>query len=148
MLGMLHLVCFVVILGVSIMLVSLYYVVYCWLVVSMVSSPLSCVSPLHLTYVVKFGHPCHISRLASNHHGLLIIPIHWLALSLSLLSTSKLVCGYHNMAFRWMLHIGGGWDSPLLWKALWVPRKALYKSNELLLFKKVTLSMLIHATPS
>ncbi len=34
-----------------------------------------------------------------------------------------------------MLHTGGGWgDSPLLCKALWVPRKALYKCNELLLF--------------
>ncbi len=42
------------------MLVSLYYVVFCCLIVGMVSSPLSCVSHLHLTYGVKFGHPCHI----------------------------------------------------------------------------------------
>ncbi len=34
---------------------------------------------------------------------------------------------------RWMLHIGGGWGDPLLLcKALWVPRKALYKCIELL----------------
>ncbi len=33
---------------------------------------------------------------------------------------------------RWMLHIGGGWV-PLLCKALWVSRKALYKCNKLLL---------------
>ncbi len=39
----------------------------------------------------------------------------------------------------WMLHIGGGWgDSLLLCKALWVPRKALYKCNKLLLKLKRT----------
>ncbi len=38
-------------------------------------------------------HPGQIRPLASDHHGLLIIPIHWLASSLSLLSTNKLVCG-------------------------------------------------------
>ncbi len=33
-----------------------------------------------------------------------------------------------------MLHIGGGWEeTPLLCKALWVPRKALYECNKLLL---------------
>ncbi len=32
-------------------------------------------------------------KLAFDHHGLLIIPIHWLASSLGLLSTSKLLCG-------------------------------------------------------
>ncbi len=36
---------------------------------------------------------------------------------------------------RWMLHTGGGWgDPPLLCKALWVPRKALYTCNKILLF--------------
>ncbi len=38
-------------------------------------------------------HPGQIRPLASDHHGLLIIPVHWLAASLSLLSTNKLVCG-------------------------------------------------------
>ncbi len=35
---------------------------------------------------------------------------------------------------RWMLHIGGGWGDPppLLCKAHWVPRKALYTCNKLL----------------
>ncbi len=51
-------------------------------------------------------------KLASDHHGLLIIPIHWLASSLCLLSTSKLAF-WRTMAAvassRWMLHIGGGW---------------------------------------
>ncbi len=43
--------------------------------------------------------------------------LHWLASSLCLLSTSKLVCGGRSGAVtssRWMLHIGGGWgDIPL-----------------------------------
>ncbi len=37
---------------------------------------------------------------------------------------------------RWMLHTVGGWGNPpppLLCKALWVPRKVLYKCKELLL---------------
>ncbi len=39
--------------------------------------------------------------------------------------------------FRWTLHTGGGWGNPPpppLCKALWVPRKALYKCNKLLLY--------------
>ncbi len=53
-------------------------------------------------------HLWHIRPLASDHHGLLIIPIHWLASSLGLLSTSKLVCGECSGAL-WLLshHLGG-----------------------------------------
>ncbi len=63
--------------------------------------------------------------------------IYWLASSLGVLSTSKLECGGRSGAMaavtssRWILHIGGGRDYPLLCKALWVPRKALYKCNKL-----------------
>ncbi len=74
-------------------------------------------------------HPGQTSPLAFEHHGLLIIPIHWLTSSLFLLFTSKLWWAFwRTMAavasFRWMLHIGGGWgDTPWQW-ALWVLRKA------------------------
>ncbi len=91
-------------------------------------------------------HPGQICPLASDHHGLLTIPIYWLASSLCLLSTSKLVCGvwwafWRTMAAvassRWMLHTGDGWgDIPWQCRTLWVlrkSRKALYKCNELLL---------------
>ncbi len=45
------------------------------------------------------------------NHDLLIIPIHWLASSICLLSTNKLVCGGGSGAV-W-LHTGGGWgDTP------------------------------------
>ncbi len=47
-------------------------------------------------------HPGQICPLASEHHGLLIIPIHWLASSIGLLSTSKLVCGGCSGAL-WLL---------------------------------------------
>ncbi len=48
--------------------------------------------------------PGQICPLASDHHGLLIIPIHWLASLLCLLFTSKLVCGGRSGAI-WMLHM-------------------------------------------
>ncbi len=81
------------------------------------------------------------SPLASDHHGLLIIPIHWLASSLCLLSTNKLVCGGRSGALWLPSHHPGGCCTlvvdeeiaPLLCKALWVSRKALYKCNKLLL---------------
>ncbi len=72
----------------------------------------------------------------------------WLALWLSLLSTCSW-CGGGGGAFwctmgcvasssRWMLHTGGGWGySPLRCKALWVPRKALYKCIKLLLLTNI-----------
>ncbi len=86
-------------------------------------------------------HPGQTSPLASDHHGLLIIPIHWLASSLCLLSTSKLVCGGRSGALWLPSHHPGGCCTlvvdeeiaPLLCKALWVSRKALYKCNKLLL---------------
>ncbi len=40
---------------------------------------------------VQPWHPGQISPLVSDHHGLLTIPLHWLASSLCLLSTNKLV---------------------------------------------------------
>ncbi len=46
--------------------------------------------------------------LASDHHGLLIIPRHWLASSLCLLSTSKLVCGERSGAIWLPSHHSGG----------------------------------------
>ncbi len=49
-----------------------------------------------------------MSTLASVHHGLLIIPIHWLASSLCLLSTSKLVCGERSGATWLPSHHPGG----------------------------------------
>ncbi len=86
-------------------------------------------------------HPGQICPLASDHHGLLIIPIHWLASSLCLLSTSKLVCGGRSGAIWLPAHHPGGCCTlvvdeeiaPLRCKALWVSRKALYKCNKLLL---------------
>ncbi len=86
-------------------------------------------------------HPGQISLLASDHHGLLIIPIYWLASSLCLLSTNKLVCGGCSGALWLPSHHPGGCCTlvvdeeiaPLLCKALWVSRKALYKCNKLLL---------------
>ncbi len=53
-------------------------------------------------------HPGQISPLVSNHHGLLIIPIHWLASSLGLLSTSKLVCGGRSCTIWLPSHHPGG----------------------------------------
>ncbi len=82
----------------------------------------------------------YICPLASDHHGLLIIPYtDWL--HHSLLSTSKLVCGGRSDAIWLPSHHPGAcctllWTRrfpPLLCKALWVPRKALYKCNKLLL---------------
>ncbi len=81
--------------------------------------------------------PAKICPLTSDHHGLLIIPIHWLASSLRLLSINKLVCGGRSGAIWLPLHHPGGCFTlvvveeipPLLCKALWVPRKALYKCN-------------------
>ncbi len=86
-------------------------------------------------------HPDQTSPLASDHHGLLIIPIHWLTSSLCLLSTNKLVCGGRSGAIWLPSHYPGGCCTlvvdeeiaPLLCKALWVSRKALYKCNKLLL---------------
>ncbi len=86
-------------------------------------------------------HPGQTSPLASDHHGLLIIPIHWLTSSLCLLSTNKLVCGGRSGALWLPSHHPGGCCTlvvneeiaPLLCKALWVSRKALYKCNKLLL---------------
>ncbi len=52
--------------------------------------------------------PGQIHPLTSDHHGLLIIPIHWLASSLCLLSTSKLVCGGRSGAIWLPSHHPGG----------------------------------------
>ncbi len=46
--------------------------------------------------------------LATDHHGLLIIPIHWLVSSLCLLSTSKLVCGGRSGIIWLLSHLPGG----------------------------------------
>ncbi len=86
-------------------------------------------------------HPGQTSLLASDHHGLLIIPIHWLASSLCLLSTNKRVYGGRSGALWLPLHHPGGCCTlvvdeeiaPLLCSELWVSRKALYKCNKLLL---------------
>ncbi len=54
-------------------------------------------------FLSTFSNPgilAKICLLASDHHGLLIIPIHWLASLLCLLSTSKLV---------WIGHPGAIW---------------------------------------
>ncbi len=97
-------------------------------------------------------HPGQICPLASVHHGLLIIPIHWLASSLCLLSTcSWCVVGVLaqygcrriiqvDAAHWWWLR-----RPPLLCKALWVPRKALYKCNKLLLLLLLLLMLMIFA---
>ncbi len=53
-------------------------------------------------------HPGQICPLASDHHDLLIIPIHWLASSLCLLSTNKLVCGGRTGAIWLPSHHPGG----------------------------------------
>ncbi len=56
---------------------------------------------------------------------------------------STIYCIFHHQNNLYTLFhnwssIGGGWgDSPLLCKALWVSRKALYKCNKLLLFLKM-----------
>ncbi len=98
-------------------------------------------SILHECISLRVGvlprHPGQIHPLASDPHGLLIIPVHWLASSLGLLSTSKLVCGGCSGALWLPSHHPGGCCtlvvdkeiSPLLCKSLWVPRKALYKCN-------------------
>ncbi len=77
-------------------------------------------------------HPGQICPLASDHHGLLIIPIHWLASSLCLLSTNKLVCGGRSGALWLPSHHPGGCCTlvvdektpPSQCRALWVLRKA------------------------
>ncbi len=75
----------------------------------------------------KSTNPSRPNSPIGLHHGLLIIPIHWLASSRSPLHQ------YAGVSSRWMLHTGGGWgDSPLLCKALWVPRKVLYEYKELI----------------
>ncbi len=54
-------------------------------------------------------HPGPIPPLASDHHDLLIIPIHWLASSLCLLSTCKLVWGGGRSGALWLpSHPSGG----------------------------------------
>ncbi len=62
-------------------------------------------------------HPGQICQLASDHHGLLIIPIHWLASSLCLLSTSKLVCGGRAGEIIWLPshHPGGCCTLVVVW---------------------------------
>ncbi len=100
-------------------------------------------------------HPGQTSPLASDHHGLLIIPIHWLASSLCLLSTNKLVCGGCSGALWLPSHHPGGCCSlvvdeeiaPLLCKALWVSRKALYKCNKLYYYWSVTSWLCIDKIP-
>ncbi len=57
-------------------------------------------------------HPGQICPLASDHHGLLIIPIHWYASSLCLLSTNKLVCGERSGALWLPSHHPGGCCTP------------------------------------
>ncbi len=65
----------------------------------------------------------------------------WLGLSLCLLSTNKLVCGEHSDAIWLPSHHPGGCCTlvvneeipPLLCKAIWVSRKALYKCSKLLI---------------
>ncbi len=53
-------------------------------------------------------HPGRIFPLAPDHHGLLTIPIHWLASSLWLFSTNKLVCGGRSSALWLPSHNPGG----------------------------------------
>ncbi len=89
-----------------------------------------------VTDLLSFIYIYNIIFMYNCVHCIYIWVLHWLASSLCLLSTSKLVCGGRSgsvTSSRWMLHIGGGWGvSPLQCKALWVPRKALYKCNKLL----------------
>ncbi len=101
-------------------------------------------------------HPGQTSPLASDHHGLLIIPIHWLASSLCLLSTNKLVCDGRSGALWLPSHHPGGCCTlvvdeeiaPLLCKALWVSRKALYKCNKLLwLLLLIVLALILLLLP-
>ncbi len=81
-----------------------------------------------------------ICPMTSDHHGLLIIPIHWLASSLPPLHL-YLVCGGRSVQYgcRRIIQVDAAhwwWMRrfpPLLWKALWVLRKALYKCNKFLL---------------
>ncbi len=71
--------------------------------------------------------------MASDHHDPLIITIHWLASSLCLLSTSKLVCGGRSGAIWLPSHHPGGCCTlevyeeipPLLCKVLWAPETDL-----------------------
>ncbi len=82
-------------------------------------------------------HPGQICPLASDHHGLLIIPKHWLASSLCLLSTSRLVCGGHSGALWLPSHHPGGCCTlvvdeetpPSQCRAIWVLRKKAEKRN-------------------
>ncbi len=97
----------------------------------------------------KKTHRKRICPLASDHHGLLIIPIHWLASSLCLFFTNKLVCGGRSGAIWLPSHHPGGsctlvMVEEILCKVLWVPRKALYKCNKLLLcYKKCVVVLLL-----
>ncbi len=96
----------------------------------------------HLSLICIFvlfvpRHPGQIRPLASDHYDLLIIPIHWFAASICLLSTNKLVCGGCSGVLWLPSHHPGGCCTlvvdeeipPLLCKVLWVPRKVLYKCN-------------------
>ncbi len=57
---------------------------------------------------------CQIRPSASGHHGLLIIPIFWLASSLCLLSTNKLVCGGRSGAIWLPSHHPSGCCTPVV----------------------------------
>ncbi len=101
---------------------------------------------------MKKSRGCNPGILAKfPHHGLLIIPIHRLALFLCLLSINKLVCGGSSGTLWLPSHHPGGCCTlmvveeitPLLCKVLWVPRKVLYKCNKLLLLGVDRLSALI-----
>ncbi len=103
-----------------------------------------CICNLYLCFyflIRKIQHFLSLPTLASYYNGLLIILIHWLASSLCLLSNNKLVCGERSGALWLPSHHPGGCCTlvvveeipPLLYKALWVPRKALYKCNKWLL---------------
>ncbi len=86
----------------------------------------------HLSSATNWSPPCH-AELRQQ--------LHWLASSLCLLSTNKRVCGGRSGALWLPSHHPGGCCTlvvdeeiaPLLCKALWVSRKALYKCNKLLL---------------
>ncbi len=64
--------------------------------------------------------------MASDHHGLLIILKHWLSSSLSPLPCSWCVVGVCGCCTLVVDE-----EIPLLCKALWVPRKALYNCKKI-----------------
>ncbi len=90
--------------------------------------------------------PGQICPLASDHHGLLIIPIHWFASSLCLLFTNKLVCGGRSAALWLPLHDPGGCCTlavleeipPFYVKRFVYPEKRYIHLLLLLLFIKIT----------